>query len=245
MLRIIWVYLNAIFYALFHLIPIRKRYKNPERYSIEERFKYIQKLCDIVVKRSGSMVIVEGRENLTTEPVVYVVNHPSMIDPYFVGYALRRQTGAVIAGDLWFEKVPIVAPWFKSIGCVFVDRKNPREGIKGINKGIENIKKGHSMLIFAEGEITHIITNDVVGPYQSGGLRLAEKSGVPVIPIVISGTENIYSAHEVIGKLKKGTVKIKFLSPYTRHLDEKITTKEMAEDLENLTREVLLNEKTC
>lgn len=236
MMRIIWVYLNVLLYVLFHIIPIRKRYKHPERYSIEERFKYIRKACQIVVKRSGSEVIVEGKENLLDEPVLYTSNHPSMIDPYFVGYAIEKQTGAVIAGDLWFEKIPIISPWFKSIGCIFVDRVNPREGIKGIKQGIENIKKGHSLLIFPEGEITKIVTDDVVAEFHSGGLKLAEKANVPVVPIVIVGTEKIYTAHEVFGKLKKGKVVIRILEPYTKHIDNKLKTNEVAKDLEEITR---------
>jgi|SRR5690554_752204 len=235
-MRILWVYFNVVIYVLFHIIPIRKRYKHPERFSIEERFKYIRKVCKLIVRKSGSKVYIEGKENLTAEPVLYTSNHPSMIDPYFVGYAVEKQMGAVIAGDLWFDRIPIISPWFKSIGCVFVDRVNLREGIKGIKQGIENIKKGHSLLIFPEGEITKIVTNELVAPFNSGGFKLAEKAKVAIVPIVIVGTEKIYTAHEVIGKLIKGTVRIKILKPYTKHLDEKLSTFEVAKELQDLTK---------
>ncbi|HEY8365065.1 MAG TPA: lysophospholipid acyltransferase family protein [Haloplasmataceae bacterium] len=238
-MRIIWVYLNVFVYVLFHIIPIRKRYKHPERYSIEERFKYIQRACHLIVKRSGSKVIVEGRENLLDQNVLYVSNHPSMIDPYFIGYAIDKQTGAVIAGDLWFNNIPILSPWFRSIGCIFVNRKNPREALKAINVGIENIKKGHSLLIFPEGEITKIVTQEVVADYHSGGLKLATEAQVPIIPIVIMGTEKIYTAHEVIGRLRKGTVRIKILEPYTKHLYENISVKDMAMEIQTMTKEVI------
>lgn len=236
MIRILWVYFNVLIYVLFHIIPIRKRYKNPDKYSIEERFKYIRKVCHIIIKKSGSKVIVLGRENLKFEPVLYVANHPSMIDPYFIGYAIDKQAGAVIAGDLWFDRIPIISPWLESIGSVFVDRINIRKGVVGIKKGIENIKKGHSILIFPEGEITRIVTDDVVAPFHSGGLKLAEKAKVPIIPIVIVGTEKIYAAHEVIGKLKKGTIVIKILEPYTKHLDDNIKMKDVANDLQSITK---------
>ncbi len=239
MLRILWVYINALLYVLFHIIPIRKRYKHPENYSIDDRFKYMQKICDLIVKRSGSKVIVEGRENLLEENVLYVSNHPSMIDPYFVGYAIRKQLGAVIAGDLWFDSIPIVSPWFKSIGSIFVDRKNAREGIKAINKGVENIKKGHSLILFPEGEITGIITKEPVADYQTGGLKLATKAKVPIIPIVIAGTERIYTAHEVFGKLKKGTVVLRILPPYVKHLKEETDVKEIAATLRQQTAETI------
>ena len=227
-MRILWVYLNVLIYVLFHIVPIRKRYKKPEKYSIEERFKYIGRVCDIIIKKSGSKVIVLGKENLNNEAVLYTSNHPSMIDPYFVGYAVDKQMGAVIAGDLWFDRIPVLAPWFKSIGCVFVDRKNPREAIKGIKAGVNNIKKGHSLLLFPEGEITNIVTDDVVADFHTGGLKLALKARVPIVPLVIVGTENIYKAHEVIGKLTKGTVIVKILEPYTKHLYENISVNDIA-----------------
>ncbi|QVK16799.1 1-acyl-sn-glycerol-3-phosphate acyltransferase [Mycoplasmatota bacterium] len=239
MFRILWVYLNAFFYVLFHLIPIRKRYKNPEKYSIEERFKYIGRLCNIIVKRAGSKVIVEGRENVPDGAVLYTSNHPSMIDPYFVSYAVVKQLGAVIAGDLWFEKIPVLAPWFKSFGCIFVDRKNPREGIKAINRGIDNMKKGHSFILFPEGEITKMVTDEPVAKFQTGGLRLATKAKVPIVPVVVIGTDKIYTAHEVIGKLKKGTIVIKILKPYVKHISEGVGVKEIAEDLQQMTKETI------
>ncbi len=244
MLRILWVYINAFFYVLFHIIPIRRRYKHPEKYSIEEKFKYIGRLCRLIVKKSGSKVIVEGRENLTDGAVVYTANHPSMIDPYFVSYAVKKQLGAVIAGDLWFEKIPVITPWFKSFGCVFVNRKNPREGVKGINRGIKSLEKGHSLLLFPEGEITKIITDDIVAKYQTGGLRMAIKAQVPIVPIVLMGTEKIYTAHEVIGKLKKGTIVIKILKPYVKHLTHDIKVQDIAKELQNLTENTIISSDT-
>lgn len=236
MIRIIWVYLNVLFYVLFNFISIRKRYKHPEKYSIDERHKYILKLCNIVVKKSGLKVIIEGRENIPDEPVLYASNHSSMIDPYFVGHAINKQLGAVIAGDLWFERVPVIAPWFKSIGCVFVDRKNPRKGIKGINQAIENMKKGHSMLLFPEGEITKIISHESVGPFHTGGMKIALKAKKPIIPMAIIGSEKVYEAHEVFGKLKKGTIIIKILKPYTKHLTDNIDVKVVTDEVKKLIK---------
>ncbi len=243
-MRILWVYFNVILYVLFHIIPIRKRYKHPEKYSIEERYKHIGKVCNIIVKKTGIKVTVEGREHLTEGAVLYTANHPSMIDPYFVSFAVQRQLGAVIAGDLWFDRIPVVAPWFKSFGSVFVDRLNPREGIKGINKAIENVKKGHSLVIFPEGEITKFITEKKVGKYNSGGLKIAIKAQVPIIPMAIIGTDKSYSAHEVIGKLKKGKVTIKILPPYIKHLTDNVSVYDVADEIQALTETAVMNTVT-
>lgn len=240
-MRILWVYFNVFLYILFHIIPIRRRYNHHEKYSIDERFKYMGKVCNLIVKKTGIKVIVEGREYLTDQAVLYTANHPSMIDPYFVSYAVERQLGAVIAGDLWFDRIPVIAPWLKSLGSVFVDRKNSREGIKGINQAVENVKDGHSLVIFPEGEITKFITENSVGKYNSGGLKIATKAKVPIIPVAIIGTDKSYSAHEVIGKLTKGTVVIKILPPYVKHLTDDVSVYTVAEEIQVLTETAVMN----
>lgn len=243
MLRLIWVYLNALTYVLFHIVPIRRRYKHPERYSYEERFKHIKRVCMIIVKRTGAKVEVFGQENfLPNQPILYVANHASMIDPYFVGYAALYPMGAVIAGDDGYEKIPILAPWFRSIGSVFVDRENPREGIKAINEAIENVKNGHSIILFAEGEITRFVDPEaVVAPFHTGGLRIATKAQVPIIPIAISGTTSVFNRRSVIGRIRKGHVKIKILPAYTKHLESDLSPKDIASELHDLIEQEVIN----
>lgn len=243
MLRILWTYINAFFYVFIHFFAIRKRYKNPDEFSIEEKFKYAGKLSKLIVKKMGVKVIVEGKDNLLDGPVLYVSNHPSMIDPYFISYAVDRQLAAIIAGELWFDKVPILTPWFKSFGCVYVDRLNPRKGLEGIKKAIDNIKKGHSLLIFPEGEITNYVSNDSLAPFKSGGLKIATKPKMPIIPVVIVGTNKVYTAHKVIGKLNKGNVIIKILDPYTKHITEDLRAQDVSEDLYNLMKKTIENTK--
>lgn len=235
MIRIIWVYLNAFLYIIFHLFKIRKHYKFPERFSHEERFSIVKKTAMLVAKRSGCPVHVLGKENLLDEPVLYVANHPSMMDPYFCGVGIENPTGAVIAGDEGYENIPIIAPWLRSIGSVFIDRENPRQALKGINKGVQNVKRGHSLLLFPEGEITRYVDPNVkVAPFQTGGLKIATKAKVPIIPIAISGTEKVYPRRSVLGPIRKHPVTIRFLKPYTKHLESSITVREMAEELRQL-----------
>lgn len=238
MLRILWVYLNAVLYVLFHIIPIRRRYKHPKRYSIDEKFKHARKVGQIVTERSGVDVTVLGREHLLKDQaVLYVSNHASMIDPYFACYAIEHQFGAVIAGDAGYEKIPVVSPWFQSFGSVYVNRENPRDAIKGINQAIKNVKAGQSLLLYPEGEITSYVTNDdSVAPFHTGGLKIAIKGEIPIIPIAMIGTEKIFKARSIIGRMRKGKIVIKILEPYTKHLNEDVKLHDLAEDLRQLIK---------
>jgi len=178
-------------------------------------------------------VTVVGRQHLLPDqPVLYVANHASMIDPYFVSHAVIYQLGAVIAGDDGYEKIPVLAPWFESIGSVYVNRKNPREAIKGINQAIKNVKDGHSLVLFPEGEITsYLAPGETVAPFQTGGLKIATKGQIPIIPIAIEGTSSIFKARSIVGRLKKGEINITILPPYTDHLTSDVPVYEIAATL--------------
>lgn len=235
MFRILWVYFQAFFYILCHLTTIRKHSKYPERYSNWERFQHVKAVALRVVRWSGCPVEVIGKEHLLDEPVLFVANHASMIDPYFLSAAINYPTGAVIAGDEGYEKIPIISSWLQATGSIYVDRENPRRALEGIHQGIKNIQEGWSLILFPEGEITRYVDPTAkVAPFQTGGLKIAIKAKVPIVPIAISGTHRVYKRRSIIGPLRKNPVKITILPPYTKHLDAGVTAKDMAEELREI-----------
>ena len=88
--------------------------------------------------------------------------------------------------------IPGLNLWMKNLKCVFIDRENPREGIKAILEAIENVKNGTSMIIAPEGTRNH---DDGVKDFKPGTLKIAEKSGCPVIPVAINGSDDILEKH--------------------------------------------------
>ena len=79
------------------------------------------------------------------------------------------------------EKIPILRTWMANVNCLFLDRKNIKEGLKTILQGIEKVKNGISIWIFPEG--TRNTNEDITEllPFKEGSLKIAEKSGCPVI----------------------------------------------------------------
>jgi 1-acyl-sn-glycerol-3-phosphate acyltransferase len=76
----------------------------------------------------------------------------------------------------------------KYLGCIFIDRKDPRQSLTAISNAAESLKAGHSIVLFPEGTRS---ADGTVGPFKAGGLRLALKAGVPIVPVTISGSKNI------------------------------------------------------
>lgn len=111
-----------------------------------------------------------------------------MATPHGAGFFAKKEMG----------KIPCLSHWMTFINCLFLDRKNIKEGMKTINKGTQYLKDGFSMVIFPEGTRSQ---DEDPHTFKEGSLRPALKSKVPVIPMAISGTPDILENN------KKYTVK--------------------------------------
>ncbi len=147
------------------------------------------------------------------EPVLFTPNHRSYWDILCVHNAIKKPVGFVAKIEMY--KYPFLKWWMQDIGCIFLDRDNPREGLKTIKQGAEYLKLGHNMVLCPEGTRNQ---KDEMLPFKEGSLKMAEKSGCKVIPVAIIGTDDLM---ENLGKfrMKKGPVKIIFGEPINLKTD--------------------------
>jgi len=188
----------------------------------------------VLTRMSGCEVIVLGLENVPDDqPVLYVGNHRSIFD-IIVGYSyVKNNTGFVAKDSL--EKTPLIGQWMKYMNCLFLNRTDIREGMKTILHGIELIKQGTSVFIFPEGTRSE---GDSLLPFKEGSLKIAEKSGCPVIPVAITGTENIFEKQ--FPKVRKATVVYEFGKP----VDLKSLDKETKRHSGAYIRDIIINMRT-
>ena len=157
---------------------------------------------------AGTKVIVKGEENIPQDTaVLYVGNHRSLFDIPITYIRVPRPTGYVAKLEL--KKVPLLRFWMKNLHCLFLDRKNIKQGLKTILTGIEKAKSGISICIFPEG--TRNKNNDCVLPFHEGSFKIAEKAGVPIVPMVLVNTASIFEDH--FPRVKKTTVIVEYLEP--------------------------------
>ena len=157
---------------------------------------------------AGTKVIVKGEENIPQDTaVLYVGNHLSLFDIPITYVRVPRPTGYVAKVEL--KKVPLLRFWMTNLHCLFLDRKNIKQGLKTILTGIEKAKSGISICIFPEG--TRNKNSDCVLPFHEGSFKIAEKAGVPIVPMVLVNTASIFEDH--FPKVKKATVIVEYLEP--------------------------------
>ena len=164
---------------------------------------------------AGTKLIVNGLENIPTDcAVLYVGNHRSYFDIVLTCPVFPGITGYV--AKLEMLKWPLLNIWMKYIHCLFLDRKDIKQGLKTILQGVEEVKNGISLCIFPEG--TRNKVNDTFLPFHEGSFKIAEKGGVPVIPMVIVNSAAAFEDH--LPKVRKAVVVIDFQPPiYINELD--------------------------
>ncbi len=199
----------AFFRLLFYLLPLqgvkRKLFRLQTEGNYAERDKIVAPMLKdwarFVVRLTGkkTTVTVSGQENLPQDKtVLFIANHQSNFDiPVLLGY-VDKPMAFISKKELL--KVPFISGWMQLIECVFLDRKNPRQAIKDMELAGEKIKRGYSLVVFPEG---HRSKGNSHGSFKAGSFKLAFKNEVPIVPITINGTWQLF---EKTGRLKPANV---------------------------------------
>ncbi|MGI6751732.1 MAG: lysophospholipid acyltransferase family protein [Anaerovoracaceae bacterium] len=212
---------GMVLWALGSLRPIAKNKRNIDRYRQEgnkeaEKAEILQAektWGSMICKKYGIEVRVTGGEDLPPDPVVYVSNHQGYCDIVAFLVAIPgRSLGFVAKEEL--SRIPLYGRWIKRVRSVFIPRDNVRGSLLAIEEAIENLKEGFSMVIFPEGTRS---LGENMGEFKRGSLRLATKSGVPVIPVTINGS---YKAFEEAGRLRPAVIDF--------HIHQPIETKDLS-----------------
>ncbi len=170
--------------------------------------RIVQWAFRVIIFLSGVKATVIGEENVPKdEAVLYVPNHQSYFDIILTYARCRRLTGYVAKDSM--IKIPLLSHWMKRLYCLFLNRSDIKEGLKTILVGIDQIKSGISMCIFPEG--TRNKNPGEMMPFKEGSLKMAEKSGCPIIPIAITNTAQILESH--MPKIKPCHVIIQYGEP--------------------------------
>lgn len=237
MLRLILILLLLILFFILSLpllgvLFILKKFKPKLSSKISQTIA--KAVFRVIMWLTGSKVTVLGEQNIPKdEAVLFVSNHRSYFD-IVVGYGYTPKLLGFIAKSE-MKKVIILRQWMVLVNCLFLDRKNIKEGLKTILSAIEKVNRGVSMWICPEG--TRHQSADVLdlAEFHEGSLKIAEKSSCAVIPVAIRGSYEIFEAQ--CPKVKPSHVVIEYGKPiYLNELD-----KENKKRAGGYTRELIIN----
>lgn len=163
---------------------------------------------------AGTQVIVRGEENVPKDqPVLYIGNHRSYFDILITYVRVPRPTGYIAKKEML--RYPLLVNWMKNLHCLFLDRKDIKQGLKTILAAIEEVKSGVSICIFPEG--TRNKVNHTFMEFHEGSFKIAVKTGCPIVPMTIYNSADIFEDH--LPKIRKTTVILDYGKPiYVKEL---------------------------
>ena len=169
--------------------------------------RMVQAAFKLILWLTGADITYIGRENIPKDQaVLYIANHNSYFDILLTYSQCPGLTGYVAKAEML--KAPLLRDWMKRLYCLFLDRSNIRAGMQTILTGIEYIKKGISIFIFPEGTRSK---DGKMQPFKEGSMKVASKTGCPIIPIAITGSAEIWENH--MPKIKPCRVIVEYGAP--------------------------------
>lgn len=163
-------------------------------------------------------VTVIGEENVPKDsPVVYIGNHRSYYDILITYSRCPNRTGYIAKKEML--RYPLLCHWMMLLHCLFLDRKDIKQGLKTILTAVEKIKSGISICIFPEGTRNENPDELDMLPFHEGSFKIATKSNCPIIPMALNNTAEIFEAH--LPKVRPCHVVLEYGKPiYPDQLDK-------------------------
>lgn len=166
----------------------------------------------------------EGRNNIPKSgSVILAGNHTNNLDAAIMIAGPKRVVHMLAKKELFKSKISNA--FFRSMGCIPVDRKIHDENAK--SEAIEVLKNNEVIGIFPEGTINR--TNDIILPFKYGAVSFAKKTGAYIVPFTITGKY----------KLFRRSIKITYGKPYKVTDDLEIENKKLM----NIITKMLIKER--
>ena len=162
----------------------------------------------VILWLAGTKITVIGEENIPNEAALYVGNHRSFFDILILYSRCKRLTSFISKDSM--NKIPSLRVWMRYLYCLFLNRKDPREGMKVILQAIEHIKNGISVYVFPEGTRNKGEELSIL-PFKEGTFKIALKTGCLVVPVSLINTAEIFENH--LPKLRKTHVIVEYGKP--------------------------------
>jgi 1-acyl-sn-glycerol-3-phosphate acyltransferase len=154
-------------------------------------------------------VNIVGREHVPASgPFLFTPNHLSQVDTPLCLAVIPRQLRVFAAEK--YKRNPFLYVLFETMGCIWVRQFEADH--EALREALHHLRRGGALGIAPEGtrsRETHALLRG-----RGGASLLASRSGVPLLPVGIWGTETVIRDWK---RLRRGSVTVRIGKPY--HLD--------------------------
>lgn len=194
---------------------------NSKKYSIEERYEKVHKVCHKVNQYAHVKIKCTGVENIPKEKgYILTPNHQGLFDVLLICDTHKNPMSFVIRKDL--EKVPLLKQTIKALDAKALDRNDTRQGLQIIKEMTKSIKEGRNYIIFPEG--TRSKNGNIPGEFKGGSFKSAVKAKAPIVPVALIDSFKPFDIKET----SEVEVQIHYLEPLYYEDYKEMKTTEIA-----------------
>jgi len=161
----------------------------------------------VILAVAGIRPSYEGLEHAAgTAPRIFLANHLSSVDIWVVAIPLPDTCRFVAKRSLFW--IPFLGQAMWVAGFIPIDRGDRSQAIASLARAAARIRAGASVILFPEG--TRSRTGKLAA-FKKGAFHLALEVKVPVVPIAISGTFELFKPRSIV--VRPGRVRVRFFPP--------------------------------
>lgn len=133
-------------------------------------------------------VKVRGREHIDKQTsYVFVANHQGSFDIFLILGFLGRNFKWMLKASL--RHAPLIGRACYDAGYIFVDKSGPKKIKATIDRARSILQGGTSLVVFPEGSRSY---TGKMGTFKKGAFQLADQLQLPVVPVTITGSFEVY-----------------------------------------------------
>ena len=231
MIKIIKTYttflLWFIIFFMFTIICLPLSFLPPKiRYQKYNPFFFLNFVWNkLLVLVAFIKVEIMNKQNLPTlkTPSIIIANHASALDIFLLESTIGNQPHIWLSKDS-YGKIPLFGTLMKRMH-VLVKRENTKLAARAIVKGMQLVKLGPKHIImFPEGTR---FDDGKIHPFMPGFAIFAKKLKMPVVPILITGTNKIFPKKSLF--IDSTATKVKLIIGKPIYYENEYSDKEFSE----------------
>jgi 1-acyl-sn-glycerol-3-phosphate acyltransferase len=148
------------------------------------KYKFTRFVINLIL-RLVAHIDIFGLENIPSSgSSILATNHLGRLDPLLAYYILNRQDIIMFVAEK-YRQIPVFRWFVKQLDAIFIERFNA--DFHAMRVALNRLRQGGVLVIAPEG--TRSPTGALIEG-RSGVSYLAAKTGVPIVPVALTGSED-------------------------------------------------------
>jgi 1-acyl-sn-glycerol-3-phosphate acyltransferase len=190
--KIFWIYFWAVIMTLILFFPMILASLLSSTGNLA--FSISKIWARVMLLVTGARVRIQGKEKIQKgRSYVIISNHQSVFDILAIVTSLGAQYRWTIKKELL--KIPLFGHALYASRNIFIDRSNPEKARESIQKGLDRLPAGVSVMFFAEGTRS---SDGRLKEFKKGGFNVALEKSYPILPVTVNGSRHVLPKGSIV-----------------------------------------------